>query len=109
MQVCTKCIAQFGFRFSDKSKTFETDEELYEHMENVHGMVVMREGETEEQAEERCTKKVIVANRAICQCEECKILRFVLIRHLRNENSSIRVADEISAKHWIQPETERRR
>ena len=99
MQVCTKCIAQFGFRFSDKSKTFETDEELYEHMENVHGMVVMREGETEEQAEERCTKKVIVANRAICQCEECKILR--------NENSSIRVADKISAKRWIQPETER--
>ena len=75
MQVCTKCIAQFGFRFSDKSKTFETDEELYEHMENVHGMVVMREGETEEQAEERCTKKGIIANRAICQCEECKILR----------------------------------
>ena len=96
MQVCSKCIAQFGFRLSDKSKTFETDEELYEHMENVHGMFVMRKGETEQQAEERCAKKGIVADRTICQCEECKIRR--------NENSSIRVADEIIAKRWIQPE-----
>lgn len=96
MQVCTKCIARFGFRLSDKSKTFETGEELYEHMENVHGMHVMREGETEQQAEERCAKKGIVADKAICQCEECKILR--------KENSSIRVEDEIIAKRWIQPE-----
>ena len=96
MKACIKCIAQFGFRLSDKSKTFETDEEHYEHMENVHGMFVMRKGETEQQAEERCAKKGIVADRAICQCEECKILR--------NENSSIRVADEIIAKRWIQPE-----
>mgnify|MGYP001611031569 FL=1 len=96
MQVCTKCIAQFGFRLSDKSKSFETDEELYEHMENVHGMFVIREGETEEQAEARCAKKGIVADITICQCEECKILR--------GENSSIRVTDEIIAKRWIQPE-----
>lgn len=93
MQVCIKCIAQFGFRLSDKSKTFETDEELYEHMENVHGMFVSREGETEQQAEERCAKKGIVADRAICQCEECKILR--------HENSSIRIADEAIARKWI--------
>ena len=96
MQVCTKCIAQFGFRLSDKSKTFETDEELYEHMENVHGMFVIREGETEKQAEERCAKKGIVADRTICQCEECKIIR--------RESSTIRIEDEIIAKRWIQPE-----
>lgn len=92
MNVCQKCIMQFGFRLSDKSKTFETDEELYEHIENVHGIFVMRKGETEQQAEERCAKKGIVADRSICQCEECKILR--------GEPSSIQVTDMDIAKRW---------
>lgn len=86
-------MAQFGFRVSDKSKTFTTDEEHYDHMENVHGAFVIREGETEQQAEERCAKKGIVADRTKCQCEECKIFR--------NESSSIRVEDEAIAKSWI--------
>lgn len=93
MNVCRKCIFQFGFTLSDKSKTFETDEELYEHMENVHGMFVVREGETEKQAEERCAGKGVVADRSICQCEECKILR--------GESSSIHVANIDIAKRWI--------
>ncbi len=84
MKVCKMCVAQFGFRLDDKSKTFETDEELYEHIENVHGIPVIRENETEQQAEERCARKGIVADRDLCQCEECKILR--------GENSSIRVS-----------------
>lgn len=75
MRVCTQCIAIFGFRLSDKSKTFTTDEEHYDHMENVHGAFVIREGETEQQAEERCAKKGIVPDKAICQCEECRIRR----------------------------------
>lgn len=93
MRVCAKCIAQFGFRVYDKSKTFETDEEHYDHMENIHGAFVIREGETEQQAEERCAKKGIVADRTICQCEECKIRR--------GENSSIRVEDETIARSWL--------
>ncbi len=75
MQVCKICIAQFGFRLDDKSKTFETDEELYEHMENVHGIPVKREGETKEQTEARCARKGIVADRKLCQCVDCRILR----------------------------------
>ena len=94
MKVCQKCIAQFGFRLSDKGKTFETDDELYEHMENVHGMIVIREGETEKEAQDRCAQKGIVSDRTKCVCEECKILR--------EEQTSIRVADYNIAKEWAE-------
>lgn len=92
MKVCPRCVAQFGFKLSDKDKTFETDEELHEHMENVHGVIVIREGEIEKEAKERCAKKGIVLDRTKCDCEECKILR--------GEQSSIRVADHDIAKLW---------
>ena len=77
MRVCKICIAKFGFKLADKEKTFETDEELYEHLENFHGLVVRRtqEGETEEQAKKRCVDKGIVPDRSKCRCEECKLLR----------------------------------
>lgn len=44
MRVCKKCVFQFGFWLSDKSKTFETDEELYEHTENVARIFYVRIG-----------------------------------------------------------------
>lgn len=75
MRVCIICIMRFGFRVSDKEKTFETEEELYDHMENFHGAIVVREGETFDQAVERCRKKGIVKDKKLCQCEECKLLR----------------------------------
>lgn len=96
MKVCTKCISQFGFKLADKNKIFETDDEYADHMENVHGMIIIRDGETEEQARERCDKKGIVSDRTICQCEECKILR--------GESSSIRVADIDIARKWLELE-----
>jgi len=96
MKACVKCISQFGFKLADKNKTFETDDELADHMENVHGIVVIRKGETGEQAEKRCATKGIVPDRDICQCEECKILR--------GESSSIRVADMDIARRWLESE-----
>lgn len=93
MKKCQRCIAQFGFKLSDKNKTFGTDEELYEHVENVHGVIVIRDGETEEKAKERCAQKGILLDRTKCACEECKILR--------GEQSSIRVADYEIAKQWL--------
>lgn len=75
MRVCTICVAKFGFKLADKEKTFETDEELCEHLENFHGQVVIRKGETEEQAKNRCAEKGIVPDRSKCRCEECKLLR----------------------------------
>ena len=75
MKACKICIAKFGFRLADKEKTFETDEELYEHLENFHGQIVKRKGETEEQAIKRCAEKGIVPDRSKCRCEECKLAR----------------------------------
>lgn len=75
MRVCAICVAKFGFKPADKEKTMEMDEELHEHLENFHGLIVMREGETEEQAKKRCAEKGIVADRSECRCEECKLLR----------------------------------
>jgi|GEM_PF-2408252 len=75
MRVCKICVAEFGFKLSDREKAFETDEELCEHMEDFHGAIVKREGETTAQAKERCRKKGIVEDRSMCQCEECKLLR----------------------------------
>lgn len=92
MKACQICITKFGFRLSDTNKTFETDEELFDHIENVHGTPVIRDGETPELAEKRCAEKGIVPNRDICQCEECKILRC--------EDSSIRVSDMEIFKRW---------
>ena len=74
---CKICIVKTGIKFgTDKGKKiFETEEELYNHLENYHGRPVIRENETEQQAIERCAKKGIVEDRNICQCEECKKLR----------------------------------
>ena len=77
MRVCKICMVKFGFKPADKEKTMETDEKLYEHLENFHGLVVIRtqEGETEEQAKKRCDDKGLSSDRSKCRCEECKLLR----------------------------------
>ena len=56
---------------SDKDRLFDTNEQLYEHLENQHGVPVMREGETKEQAIARCEKKGIVRDKAKCKCKDC--------------------------------------
>ena len=67
---------QKGIKGSEVAeKNLETDENLYEHIENVHGIVVVREGETQKQAKERCAAKGIVKDRNKCQCQECQELR----------------------------------
>ena len=75
MNACKICIAKFGFKLSDKNKTFETDEERANHLEMVHGIPVRRKGETEKECMKRCARKGIVLDRNKCICEECKILR----------------------------------
>lgn len=82
MIACKICIAKYGLNLGDNGKIFETDKELYEHLENFHGRIVMRSGETEEEAVKRCEEKGIVPDRNKCQCEECKILRKTLLRKI---------------------------
>ena len=50
---CKICIATKGLRGTDIDSLPKTEEELIEHIESVHHMPVIREGETEEQAAER--------------------------------------------------------
>jgi len=93
VKVCQKCIVQFGFKLTDKGKSFETDEESYEHLEMIHGIPVIREGETKEECERRCQAKGLSSDRNKCICEECKIWR--------GEKTDIRVSDIGIAKKWI--------
>lgn len=70
-----------GIRGSELAERhLKTDEDLYNHIEDFHGIPVIRKGETERQAIDRCTKKGIVADRNKCQCSECEEMR-------KNENN----------------------
>ena len=77
---------QHGIKGSElKEKSFATEEDLADHLENCHGMVVIRENETDEQATKRCAKKGIVPNQSLCQCQECKNLR-LSVKNLKYGN-----------------------
>lgn len=53
---CKICIATKGLRGSEIASLPETEEELAEHLEAVHHIIVIREGETGDEAEERFLK-----------------------------------------------------
>lgn len=72
---CKICVARYGLRGSEIGDLPKTQEELAEHLENEHGMVVIREGETRQQADARCTAKGIVPDQTKCQCADCRKLR----------------------------------
>ncbi len=50
---CKFCIMQYGLRGSEIDSLPQTEEELIEHIERIHHMPVVREGENKEQAEAR--------------------------------------------------------
>ncbi len=65
------CIATKGLRGSDIGGLPQTEEELAEHMERVHHMIVIRKGETLEQATERCDR--LYPERLRCaECQEAR-------------------------------------
>jgi len=53
MYACKICILTRGLRGSDLANLPKTEDELFEHLEKVHGITVAREGETAEQATAR--------------------------------------------------------
>ncbi len=65
---CRICITTKGLKGSDFSSLPTTDEELAEHMESVHHIPVVREGETKEQAQAR----FLESHPAARHCVECK-------------------------------------
>lgn len=64
---CKICIFKHGLKGGDIPFLPQTEEELIDHMEKVHHMLVTREGETDEQATERFLKKYPEAK----TCPEC--------------------------------------
>ena len=73
--VCKICVSQKGYRLANKESSFGVDNELYDHVENEHGIPVRRDGETRKQAKKRCREKGITNNKDTCQCGDCKRLR----------------------------------
>lgn len=63
---CKICIATKGLNGGDIASLPQTEEELYDHLEREHHMVVPREGETPEDADRR-----VLASDATC--DECRV------------------------------------
>lgn len=64
---CRICVFEKGLRGSEIASLPKTEEELFDHMEREHHIVVRREGETAEQAEAR----VLAKYPEIQTCPEC--------------------------------------
>lgn len=54
---CKICIAEHGLRGSDIASLPKTEQELFDHIEDVHGIPVRRPGETDQQAIARIAQK----------------------------------------------------
>jgi hypothetical protein len=50
---CKLCLAAHGLRREDFDRLPRTEEELFDHLERVHGYIVRRAGESAEEAEAR--------------------------------------------------------
>lgn len=64
---CKFCLATNGLRGSEIADLPQTEEELYDHIEAVHHIVVKRHGETEKQATERFVGRYP----AVKTCDDC--------------------------------------
>lgn len=63
------------FQERNESQDFTVDENWFNHLEEYHAVIVMREGETKEMATQRCAAKGIVEDRSYCQCKDCAAKR----------------------------------
>jgi len=67
---CKYCIATKGFSLRT-GQLFETDEELFDHIEMEHDIPVEREGENEEETMIRFRAKNPRAGGPDCRCPGC--------------------------------------
>ena len=85
MIACKYCVMEEGITVGD---CFQTEEELAEHLEMEHDIVVRRPGETEEEARERAKAKNPRIGTDNCRCPVCKEKRrlrnFLFNRAIRN-------------------------
>ena len=72
-RICTYCIMKYGIRGSEiDEQDLSNDEAFANHLEECHGLIVRREGETMAHATKRCAEKGIVTDRAKCGCRDCR-------------------------------------
>lgn len=75
MICCKYCILTKGLRGSEikeGKKCFGTEEELFNHIEMEHDLVINRGKETEKEAFERVKKKNPRIGTENCQCPACQ-------------------------------------
>lgn len=65
---CRLCVARFGLRGSEIAGLPQTEEELAEHMERDHHIIVTRDGETDAQAQAR----FLSIHPEAATCAECQ-------------------------------------
>lgn len=71
---CRYCIADKGLRLSSPW-IFASEEELFNHIEMMHDLVVIRGGETDDEAFSRVKAKNPRIGIDDCQCPSCKAKR----------------------------------
>ena len=72
-RICQYCVMRYGIKGSEiEERDLSDDEEFANHLEEYHGMIVNRAGETEEQAVMRCAAKGIVSDETKCKCHDCR-------------------------------------
>ena len=72
---CKICIMEKGLKGSETNRFFATEEQLFDHLEDEHDLVVRREGETEAEANARVHAKNKRIGTENCRCPECKAKR----------------------------------
>jgi hypothetical protein len=78
-RICPYCVAQRGIKgFELKERDLSNDEDFANHLEEEHGIIVKRKGETEKQARARCAKKGIISDENKCNCTDCRTKRVKL-------------------------------
>ncbi len=68
---CKYCIALKGLTAEDVKNLPKNENQLYDHIETVHHIPIMREGETEQQAFDRFRKENPQAGGKKCNCPTC--------------------------------------
>jgi len=70
--VCDLCVLELG---GEVQVPFDTEEQLYCHLEERHDLVIKRPGETQEQARARVQKKNSRIGGSECMCPNCILKR----------------------------------
>lgn len=93
---CKYCVLIHEIKGIPKPGLFSTDEELFKHMESEHGVVVRRDGETDQEAIERFN--LTYGARHIPRLEYRKIKADSIEHHIWDTQSDYSVVELIGSQ-----------